>query len=394
MAPPPVPAPPPPASASPSNELRRFNVPPAPPPNAPLTVCASGSGAIPSSDLAKLRASLTLSRIVAADRSSCVDGNRHVLGERTATDRRAAAAEDAKVRDAERDRKRKRDEDDRRATAERDRAVKDDEREAAARRHAAKAAGKGRVKQEDDERRVREHKDKQRALDVLQLVQDSEAGRRGADADGDTPMGDGSTSTSAAATPTSVATPAPAKVPAKGASASRFDFLFLERILTLAPAGARPTAASPDLDDEPMQPKPPRQCVLPIYPRAAGRRAHLLLVLAASTRRSASATRSSSRTTRIPMTVRSFPSLVSQTTADVRLVADRPLLQKVRTLDSISESSPSTSFTPQYPSQSITNAPHQNGTDTLSNIERKLKEERFTKVRLNSPNARPLCLRR
>ncbi|GAA5947300.1 hypothetical protein JCM3775_004167 [Rhodotorula graminis] len=313
MAPPPVPAPPPPpaASASPSNELRRFNVPPAPPPNAPLTVCASGSGAIPSSDLAKLRASLTLSRIVAADRSACVDGNRHVLGERTATDRRAAAAEDAKVRDAERDRKRKRDEDDRRATAERD------ERDGAARRHAVKAASKGRVKHEDDERRVRESKDKQRALDVLQLVQDSEAGRRGADADGDTAMGDGSTSTSAAATPTSVATPAPAIVPAKG---------------------ARTAAASPDPDDEPLQPKPPRH---------------------------------------LDKKKRKRDQVVESDNSDTD--DDRPLLQKVRTLDSISESSPSTSFTPQHPSLASTHAPHQNGTDTLSNIERKLKEERFTK---------------
>lgn len=187
-----------------------------------MTACASGSGPIPSSDLAKLRASLTLSRIVAADRSACVDGNRRVLGERSATDRRAAAAEDTKVRDAERDRKRKRDEDERRASAEREQraAAQEEERETAARIQAAKAAQKGRVKQEaDDERRARESKEKQRALDVLQLVQNREAGRRGDDADGDTPMGDASTSTSAAATPSSAApTPAAAKVPAKGAS--------------------------------------------------------------------------------------------------------------------------------------------------------------------------------
>ncbi|BGP38065.1 Transcriptional regulator [Rhodotorula kratochvilovae] len=316
MAPPPVPAPPPAASASPSNELRRFNVPPAPPPNAPLTACASGSGPIPSSELAKLRASLTLSRIVAADRSACVDGNRRIVGERSASDRRAAAAEETKARDAERDRKRKRDEDDRRERAERDRAAKDEER-----RRAAEKAQKSRVKQQEEEdRRGRESREKQRALDVLSLVQANEAQRRhGDDADGDTPMGDASTSTSAAATPSSAATPS-AKVPSKG---------------------ARPLATSPDPDDEPVQPKPPRH-----HDKKKRKR----------------------------------DQVVESDNSDTD--DDRPLLQKVRTLDSISESSPSVSFTPQYiaPSASTSqHLPHQNGSDALSTIERKLKEERFTK---------------
>ncbi|GAA5825442.1 hypothetical protein JCM3770_000809 [Rhodotorula araucariae] len=313
MAPPPVPAPPPASSVSPSNELRRFNVPPAPPPNAPLTACASGSGLIPSSELAKLRASLTLSRIVAADRSACVDGNRRILGERSANDRRAAVAEDVKDRDAERDRKRKRDEDDRR-----DRAIaKDDER-----KQAANQAQKGRGKPQQDEEGRHGHKsrEKQSALDALELVHANEAQRHhGDDADDDTPMENASTSTSAAATPPSTATPA-VKGPSKG---------------------ARPIAASPDPDDEPVQPKPPRH-----HDKKKRKREQI---------------------------VESDNSESDD---------DRPLLQKVRTLDSISESSPSVSFTPQYPSHPVPISqylPHRNGADGTSILERKLKDERFTK---------------
>ncbi|GJN88461.1 hypothetical protein Rhopal_001427-T1 [Rhodotorula paludigena] len=258
MAPPPHPgAPAPPApSASPASEFLPFNIPPPPPPNAPIRLCAQGTGPIPSSDLSNLYASLTLSRMVANNRKECIAANRALLAARTgpppsaSASAGAAGGSDEAVRGREAsERKRRRDEEDARRErersekAERERAERvreEEQREQARRAQQQKQQERQQAQQVkpepgDDDRKVRDSKDKQRAVDVLQIVQTNEAQRR-TDGDGDTSMGDASAAPSSRGTPSGTATPA-SKASAKG---------------------ARSQVVSPDLEDEVAQPKPPR----------------------------------------------------------------------------------------------------------------------------------------
>ncbi|BGP22928.1 transcriptional regulator Ngg1 [Rhodotorula toruloides] len=296
-------------SSSAPESFRNFNIPPPPVAGSPITICTNGTAPIPSAELAKLRASLLLSRIVAAERVQVCESNQRILADRMTA---------GLPRESER--KRRREEDERRERersekAERDRVEREKEERESLRRASVPS-----VKQEQEEERkpAKRPKDKPRAsADVSQAVQSKDAERRQGgktDAQGDVVMSDLSGSTSVAATPSSAAMPV-SKIPAKG---------------------ARPIALSPDAEDEPVQPRPPRP-----HDKKKRKRDHV------------------------------FDSDASATEDD------QPLLQRMRTIDSTAASSPAaSSFAPTL---TVTFANLNGGPDGVAAIQTKLKEERFTK---------------
>ncbi|GAA5898031.1 hypothetical protein JCM5296_001459 [Sporobolomyces johnsonii] len=330
---PPLP-PPPPAGSPPS--LHKFPLHQPANAGSPLITCASSSGPLPNQTLANLRAVLVASRFAASARLGLRDENRRNLAERQAHDKRTAE-EQTRVKEVER--KRKREEDERR---ERDR-VEKAERERAARETEERENTRRRQAKEEEDRREAERtestqkKEKQRALDVLQIVQANEASRRKGDgaagrghADGDVVMHDGTSvhptpSTSALPTPPATGPPV-AKAPAKGAP-------------------SRIIASSPEPDEDGIQPKPPR------HDKKKRKRDHVI------------------------------DSDASESDDDAQ-----PLLQKIRKLESQPSSALPSAPTsvPPTPSRSaatLGDEPPQlrDPLDGFTSIERKLKEDRFTK---------------
>ncbi|BGP13999.1 hypothetical protein JCM10213_005585 [Rhodosporidiobolus nylandii] len=312
---PPTPQPPHPSNApSPApTGLRKFSLIQPPPANAPILAVTGNAGPASPHDLAQLRGSLILSRVLAVERLSMREGNKAQLAER-----QRISDEQARVKDAER--KKKREEDERK---ERER-VEKVERERAEREREERKRAKQAEKDEEDRRKgetvAREVKQKQRALDVISLVQKSEAKRRpGADGDGDIVMGDGAASSYAATPSSAFPTPPPvSKLPSKARAVQ-----------------------SPDPDDEPVQPKPPRH-----HDKKKRKREHI----------------------------------IDSDASDSETPADHPTLQKLRKLGSQgspSDFAPSSAATPTPAPAYVPPPPPQ--PDGVSIIERKLKEERFQK---------------
>ncbi|GAA6001026.1 hypothetical protein JCM10207_007380 [Rhodosporidiobolus poonsookiae] len=218
----PPPPPPPPHSNAPAG-FRKFPLIQTPGPEAPMVTVASGSGPIAPQELAQLRTSLILSRVLAQERLSVKEGNKQHLADRV-----RASEEQTRVRDSER--RRKREEDERKERERAEKAEKERvEREREERRRAKQA------EKEDAERRAREAAgavDKKKALDVISIVSANEASRRKSNGvaagDGDTVMADGTPSGNTTAPSSAFPTPVPSKAP------------------------------SPDVDDDSSQPKPPR----------------------------------------------------------------------------------------------------------------------------------------
>ncbi|BGP53910.1 Transcriptional regulator [Rhodotorula sphaerocarpa] len=184
----------------PSLDLRPFHIPPVPPTDSPLGICASGNGHVPATELPQLRASLLQARTAATARAQTCDTNRRLLAERLAYERSSATAAREAGKGKEAERKRKRDEE----AAEEQPAAKG----------AAKTASKGvKANRESAAAASAASKGKQRAIDGRPTTAEADIADS-TDADGDTAMGDTPTSgpSSAVATPASTATAS--KVPA------------------------------------------------------------------------------------------------------------------------------------------------------------------------------------
>ncbi|GAA6026902.1 hypothetical protein JCM8097_005949 [Rhodosporidiobolus ruineniae] len=317
----PPPNPPPPLQPQPpQTALRKFSLVATPPPNAPILGAISSSGPLPSDQLAQLRTSLVVSRVLAVERLAVRDGNREALNTRQALEKRSAE-EQARVKDAER--RRKREEDERRERERVEKAEKERvEREREERRRAKQAE-----KDEEDRRtKAAAAKEKQKAVDVLSIVSANEAGRRkgGADGDGDTVMDDATPATAASTPSSAFPTPPPppiSKVPHK--------------------ASAIVIASSPEADDDPVQPKPPRH-----HDKKKRKRDHVV-----------------------------------HSDASDSETPDQPLLQKLRKLDSQGSSSDFAAPSPSLPAPtpSASARPTAAPTPNYDGIERRLKEERFQK---------------
>ncbi|GAA5866013.1 hypothetical protein JCM8547_002914 [Rhodosporidiobolus lusitaniae] len=310
---PPPPPPPLPPNPPPPSTLRKFSPVQAPPPNAPILAVTNGTGPISPHELAQMRTSLVLSRMLAAERLAVRDQNRALLDERQAAEQRAAD-EQARVRDGERRRRREEDERKERERvekAERERVEKEKEE-----RRRAKQAEKEEEARRAKSAAAQKPLEKQKAMDVLSIVQTNQAPRRpGTDGDGDTVMG-AATPSALASTPSSALPTPPPPVPKSKAS--------------------RTIASSPEVDDEVVQPKPPRH-----HDKKKRKRDHVV-----------------------------------ESDASDSEVGDQPLIQKLRKLEShgsgSSLASPSLPVPgPSHPKPSL----HPD----FGAIERRLKEERYQK---------------
>lgn len=232
------------SGAQPSLDLRPFHIPPVPPTDSPLGICASGNGHVPATELPQLRASLLQARTAATERAQTCDTNRRLLAERLAYERSSATAAREAGKGKEAERKRKRDEE----AAEEQPAAKG----------AAKTASKGvKANRESAAAASAASKGKQRAIDARPTTAEADIADS-TDADGDTAMGDTPTSgpSSAVATPASTATASKVPAPNRTSRASSLADHSADKIALFAGAQATPSA---DTDDDMKPPHLPRQ---------------------------------------------------------------------------------------------------------------------------------------